>query len=438
MSIHDSPVGPEEHAGESGLGAPLGPWAGAQIAVWCGKTGKQWHANPDCYTLRSRAREEVFTQPVEGTLADRRLPENLHCVPPGLLRDYLTAAGKLGKYEQATNVGCEQLDDGQLPVIAFGALTALGGVIDALESDPLESSWRSARRRRDELVDRARPLLAGRLPLLLAAQWVLSGKTPRQYKARYSDFVDAFIDAFESAGLAFFGLYDYVAKDMLPRWLQDVADGNAPSRASDRMATEEEARLERSSQRPDPDVVRRATQTIVHIGEDWARRLAELVASHDGEVVALFNQERLPMDKPLRDLFTTVRPGAHLHTRDFAWTIERVPAVLNLFFFDEREGERIGLVLERDDVDAFDTATCALFLRNLVAQLGQPDLADYVEAGAGAAASDEIRVDYPVAQLRWPHGDLVHTYPGLGMTREDLLPALRAAQGGVRFPSAGD
>ncbi|MFF2041852.1 hypothetical protein ACFVVX_15600 [Kitasatospora sp. NPDC058170] len=40
------------------------------------------------------------------------------------------------------------------------------------------------------------------------------------------------------------------------------------------------------------------------------------------------------MDKPLRDLFTTVLPCVHLYTRDFAWTVGRVPEVLGQFFFD--------------------------------------------------------------------------------------------------------
>lgn len=53
------------------------------------------------------------------------------------------------------------------------------------------------------------------------------------------------------------------------------------------------------------------------------------------------------------------------------------------------------MILEREDVAAFDETTCALFLRNLVTQLGQPDLTDYVEAGAGAAASDESGADFP-------------------------------------------
>ncbi|MEV7600953.1 hypothetical protein AB0O91_26635 [Kitasatospora sp. NPDC089797] len=83
--------------------------------------------------------------------------------------------------------------------------------------------------------------------------------------------------------------------------------------------------------------------------------------------------------------------------------------------FGEGVDERIGVILERDDAAAaFGAGTWALFLRNLVTQLGQPDLVDYVEAGDGAAASDGIRADYPAARLRWSHGGLVDVYPGLG------------------------
>ncbi|MEV7776052.1 hypothetical protein [Kitasatospora sp. NPDC086791] len=438
MPSHDPTGGPVQPSAEPGDAVPLGPWGGAQVVVWRGRTGTLWHADPNCHTLRSRAVEEVFTQPDEGTLGDRKLPENVHCLPPGLLRDYLLAARKLAKYERVTTAGHEQLADGQLPVIAFGALTALSEVNDALEGDALESSWRSARRRRDELVDQARPLLAARLPQLLAAQWVLTGKTARQYQRRYTDFADAVIDAFENDGLAFFGLYEYVTKDLLPRWLEDVTAGHAPGRATERMAAEEARRLESSPQPTEPEAADRVRQATARIGQDWSRRLADIAASHDGEVIALFNAERLPMDKPLRDLFTTVLPCAHLRTRDFAWTAGRVPAVLGRFFFDEHAGERIGVILERDEATAaFGPATCALFLRNLVTQLGQPDLVDYVEAGDGAASSDDIRADYPAARLRWPHGSPVDVYPGLGMTREDLLPALHAARGGVRFPAPG-
>ncbi|GAB7180223.1 hypothetical protein ATKI12_0054 [Kitasatospora sp. Ki12] len=437
MPSHEPTDGPPPYSAGPGDGAPLGPWAGAQVTAWRGKTGALWHADPNCHALRSRAVEEVFVQPAEGTLGDRRLPENLHCPPPGPLRDYLTAARKLEEYERATEIGHEQLADGRLPVIAFGALTARSEVIDALESDPLESSWRSARRRRDELVDRTRPMLAGRLPLLLAAQWVLTGKTAGQYQHRYTDFADVVIDAFENEGRAFVGLYDYITKDLLPRWLHDVTAGYAPNRASERMATEEARRLEQSHQAPEPEDVHRVSQTIARIGQDWSDRLAHLAAAHDGQVIALFNAERLPMDKPLCDLFITVLPCAHLHTRDFVWTAGRVPAVLGQFFFDKHAGERIGVILEPDDVAAFDPATCVLFLRNLVTQLGQPDLADYVEAGVGAAASDDVRADYPAARLRWPHGGLVYVYPGLGMTSEDLLPALYAAKDGVSVPAPG-
>ncbi|MFB8201877.1 hypothetical protein [Kitasatospora purpeofusca] len=190
-----------------------------------------------------------------------------------------------------------------------------------------------------------------------------------------------------------------------------------------------------SPQQPEPEGVRFVGQSVARIGQDWLHCLTDLTASLDGEVIAFFNAERLPMDKPLRDLFTIVLPCAHVHTRDFSWIVGRVPALLGQYFFDEDAGQRIGLTLDSDDVDAFDPATGALFLCNLVTQLGQPDLAEYVEASVGAAASDDIRSDYPAARLRWPHGGLVHVYPGLRMTREDLLPALHAAKSAVRFPA---
>ncbi|MFB8201876.1 hypothetical protein [Kitasatospora purpeofusca] len=169
MPSHDSTDGPTLHGAESCDAAPLGPWAGARVTAWRGKTGTLWHTDPNCHTLRSRAVEEIFVQPAEGTLGDRRLPENLHCPPSGPLRDHLIVARRLEKYERATEIGHQQLADGQLPVIAFGALTARSNVIDALESDPLKSSWRSARRRRDELVDQARPP-ARRVPPVAAGR----------------------------------------------------------------------------------------------------------------------------------------------------------------------------------------------------------------------------------------------------------------------------
>lgn len=58
---------------------------------------------------------------------------------------------------------------------------------------------------------------------------------------------------------------------------------------------------------------------------------------------------------PLCDLFTTVLPCAHLHTREFAWTAGRVPAVLSLFLC-KHGGERLDpgargrCCLRRDDL----------------------------------------------------------------------------------------
>jgi hypothetical protein len=79
--------------------------------------------------------------------------------------------------------------------------------------------------------------------------------------------------------------------------------------------------------------------------------------------------------------------------------------------------------------EAFDSERCALFLRNFVADLGHPGLAQHVSAcGAQSDLIDDIREPFIDVDLHDHLYRFTNTGHGPAVTITDCLPALRAAR----------
>ena len=166
-----------------------------------------------------------------------------------------------------------------------------------------------------------------------------------------------------------------------------------------------------------------------------------IALSHKGDVLALFHKYGPQMGWDLGRAFVRLLPHAEICTQDFEWVVARAPEVLTLFL-KERDHGLLGLVLESERTRAFDARKCALFLRNLLVDLGCGDLAPYVrELAAEPGAVLDAQVDDSgtrTARLHWQLQGFGYGFQDHGLTRERCLTALRAARDGkqLRAPSA--
>ncbi|MFJ7244556.1 hypothetical protein ACIQWA_07870 [Kitasatospora sp. NPDC098652] len=268
-----------------------------------------------------------------------------------------------------------------------------------------------------------------RLPAMLAARWVLNGRTPRQHQERYAAFLDV-IDEECTAAAIIIGLDTryFASQHLLPAWLEDVASGYEPTAATARLLRRE---LEHVGDRQ-PERAQRLEGALDRTGRAWSHMLQGIVLANAGDIVAIFHEDRLKLGHELRTLIHAELPCARLPTDEGDLLVGRVPAVLGLFL-TERERGLNGLILDREHTHMFDTATCVLFLRNVVTLRGWPELAPYVEADLSNPASVADTGDEP----DWPHIGFGTGFQDLGLTRSDLLPALQAAMNGREVPVAG-
>ncbi|MEU9044437.1 MULTISPECIES: hypothetical protein [unclassified Kitasatospora] len=269
----------------------------------------------------------------------------------------------------------------------------------------------------------------GRLPSMLAARWVLNGRTPRQHQERYAAFLDVIDDECTAAAISIGLDTRYFANQgLLPDWLEDVASGYEPPAATALLLRRElEHAGDRQSER-----AQRLEGALDQTGRAWSRMLQGIVLANSGDIVAIFHEDRLKLGHGLRTLIHAELPCARLPTDDGDLLVGRVPAVLGLFLAGRERGLN-GLILEREHTHAFDAATCALFLRNAVTLLGWPELAPYVETDLSAPAPGAGDRDQP----NWPHIGFGTGFQDRGLTRSDLLPALQAAWGGKAIPAPG-
>ena len=427
----------EDQMDHSGLGLndlPLGPWAGASVTTWASKTGSVWHGDPDRSQLRSRSRQEVHVQPVEGTMADRVLPTSFRCCPPGALRDHQEAVESLLHFDATTRKVAALFEAQHLDLSVFNKARRGSEELTTAADGPLAGFWRRCQKERESLVSRLECHPTSRIPVMLAAEWVLSGKTPRRHQERYTAFLD-FTERECGARriTSWLGARGYVNQHFLLNWLAAVATGQEPSHVTAHL-TDKEVERSRAFARDAPeDFYDQLREAWRFIGEAWARMLDGIALAHQGEIVAIFHEHEVGLNWEMRELFNTVFPCTHLRTTEFSWTCGRIPAILRLFL-NERKRGLVGLVLTEEHAHLFDTEKCALFLRNLVIDLDCPETADHVQGGNASHTAEELEGDYPKPRLHWRlqgFGAGVHDF---GLTGVHVLLALRAAYKGTEFP----
>lgn len=419
---------------------PLGPWAGAELEVWAARTGTIWHGDPGCAELRSKARRQTHRQPASGQLSDLVRPERLHCYPPGRLGSYWQAADELIRFDAATHDAAASLRQENLDLSIFAPLVLshlaserarAQAVAAELGQGELSILWSRCRSRRRAVAADTERELAGRLPVMLAAAWVATGRTARQHQERYARFLNVAEQECGARGIdASTGIRSYTNDRVLPAWLDQVARGQAPRNVIAQAAAEQ-AELARPWNRAQPaGFFARLHDAWTATGTAWARILEGIALSHGDEVLALFPEYGPQLGWELSSALRRLLPRAEIRADEFSWVVARVPAAFALFL-RERERGLTGLVLADESGQLFDVRRCALFLRNLLIDLGCPELADHVrevEPEAGMiifAGADEAEL--PAARL---HRRLQGFATGLsqhGLTRERCLPALRAA-----------
>lgn len=363
---------------------PLGPWAGVEVRVWATKTGSRWHADSDCSSLKSQARTDVFAQPAEGTLGQRRLPPGLHCVPPARLGHYLEAAERLVRFAAETDEAERQWDAGGIPL---SALPGRHGWLlsraerEEFEAGPLASLWEREHERRQQLVARADAQLApggNRLPIMLMADWVRRGRTPREHQPRYRRFVQVGEEEFDAATItSSIGIKRHINLDLLPDWLYVVASGGTCGNATTGLAQREYENALRKNRSEDGELPQRVRDVWTAVGTRWQYMLDAMALAHPGSALALFRLYGSGIDPDLLDVCIRRGPSARLHVGHLDWAIAVVPASCRVVFAGGEDGPG-GLVLMQEPLYGVNAASCQRFLRNLVRSLGHPEFVDRV------------------------------------------------------------
>jgi len=374
---------------------PLGPWADAEVPFWKTKTGTVWHGDADCPSLTSTAALRPHRQAADGTLAERELPDRLHCEPGGELGEYVNAAQALVAYAAETREAERALASGD---VRMQSLAATGGQSSLRSGDDaswrgLTDLWQVADEQRDDVVRRIHAELAPggeRMAIMALAYWIRTGRTPREHQARYRRFVWAAAEALEQHGIdSQMGREAYVNREALPDWLDEVVEGRACENATRELAQQARDQAGASRRRGSPDLPDRIQKAWHTAGERWQTMLEAMAISHPGAVVAIFQTYGSHIDGELVDACLSLRGGARLHAGHLDWTVAIVPAGFRLLL-NERDRGLNGLVLLEEDLHRIDASVCNRFLDNLLAAEGHPELAKFVETRAPGHSVDEI------------------------------------------------
>ncbi|MFC1408166.1 hypothetical protein ACEZCY_02585 [Streptacidiphilus sp. N1-12] len=416
---------------------PLGPWTGAVFEAWAGKTGSVWHADPECRSLRSRARTESYAQPAAGTLDARNLPGRLHCLPPGALSDYAGAAKFLVDFTGATAHGRAELREGRMDLsLLVGEQSLASDGWEHLKSPALDALWQEAERDRRSLAEDLQRQLTHRLPMMLAAQWILNGKTPRRRQPRYTAFLNVAADEFKAREITASTSTRYLDnEDLLPFWLHQVAHGRSATSATTDMSERVESETRHYRSDLEEDFYTRLRAAMAQVGQAWAHKLDGVVLAHSGDVAALFDEHKLLISWDLQCVLASVLPCARLRTTDFSWVAGRVPAILSLFL-RERDKGLVGLVLETERTQTFEAEQATLLLRNIVRLLDRPALLDHI-AQCGAEPIGPRRPitvsDHVESELHWQLHGFGYGIHDAGLTPAKLLPAIQATWDGCEL-----
>lgn len=419
---------------------PLGPWAGAQVRVWATKTGTRWHADADCSSLRSQARTEVFDQPMGGALGQRRLPAELHCPPPGRLGEYLRAARTLVRFAADTDEAERQWGNGD---ITLDALPGRHGYLiepaehAALDEGALAPVWaREQERRRHWMhsVDQELAPAEQRLPIMVMADWIRRGRTPREHQPRYDRFVRLATRELKAAELTInIGNKRYINGECLPDWLDDVVRGRTCENATTSMVEREYNDVREPSGPDGGELPERVRDAWRRIGERWQQALEAMAWAHPGVVLALFGLYATDIDHDLLDVCVRRGPAAQVDAGHLDWTVAVVPAACRVGLAERDQGLG-GLVLLEGPLHGVDQACCERFLRNLVVSLEHPALADRVTApgaGSGHGATAELSEEELEAGLALHQLGFGAEGWGSRVTVGRCAAALRAAVRGV-------
>jgi hypothetical protein len=231
----------------------------------------------------------------------------------------------------------------------------------------------------------------------------------------------------EQRGLSATGGIRLFANDNgLPYWLSRVASGELPRNVTADLAEEERQRSVNRKRDADKEFLDAIRGAWLASGSVWEQRLEGVALGHPGEIFALFHRYSFGLNWELRDLFDTVIPHAELETREFNWIAAKVPAIFRLFLAERNRG-LVGLVLDEERMHRYDPTTAALFLRNLVVELDAPSLARHVRVGGPGVETVDPDEQAPESTLHWQLHGFGTGISDAGITREQCLPALRAA-----------
>lgn len=354
----------------------------------------------------------------------------------------MLTASRLVTFMATTREAENRFDAGDL------ALDALPGRYDwwwdrgkrqEMAVEPLANRWTEEFRRRDEIVRRVQEMLdpAGeRMAVMVIADWVARGRTPREHQIRYERFVDVAAAEFAERGLSSnFGTERYVNQDALPGWLGAVVEGQACRNATSALAGREGERTRRFLRPGEEDLPERVATAWTAVGNRWQQMVEAMAWAHPGAVLAMFHVYGSGVDRGLVDVWMQLGPAAQLRVGHLDWFVAHVPAALRLFLAERVRGLG-GLVLVEEDLYQVDSECCQLFLRNVVTGLGYPELAEFVTVpGAGPDVEGErSRVQVEV-RMPDPLQSFASDTTGLGLTASHCGPALRAAVEGTDVTS---
>ncbi|WP_125728740.1 hypothetical protein [Kibdelosporangium aridum] len=317
------------------------------------------------------------------------LPEGLHCLPTGQLGEYLQLAERLVRFASQTDQAERQWDDGDIALEALpGRYGWLPDRTGREEIEPLASLWDKELERRQRLVDNVAKELdpaAERLAVMVMANWVRGGRTPREHQKRYSRFLNVAVDGLDAADLMFqMGNTWYVNNERLPDWLDDIAGGRTCENATKALIEREHEVSRRFGRSPDEPLVQRLGDVWQAVGAHWQSMLESMALAHPGAVLALFHLYGTSIDRELLNVCIQLGPSAQLSVGHLDWAVAVVPAACRVGLA-ERDCGLGGLILLDRQHHRVDSAFCQRFLRNLATSLGYPELARYVSApGDGA------------------------------------------------------
>jgi hypothetical protein len=145
---------------------------------------------------------------------------------------------------------------------------------------------------------------------------------------------------------------------VLPTWLAQVADGKSPDVVTAELAKLEAERAQSPDLSAQKDFALEIAAVWTNTGRAWSRLLEGMVLARSGDVVAIFNENRLDLRWGLINLVFNgdLFPWARIRTHEFSWVAARVPAIMGLFLKVGTFGT-VGLAFADRHAKTFDRRT---------------------------------------------------------------------------------